>query len=81
VPVITTDVGGLAETVTAETGRVVPPEDPAALAEAVVRYFEQGMGERMRRGVDALRQSHSWDTLAERTIDLVDELKPARGWR
>jgi len=81
VPVITTHVGGLAETVTAETGLVVPPEDPAALAEAVVRFFEQGMGERMRRGVAALKQAHSWETLAEKTIDLVDELKPTRGWR
>jgi glycosyltransferase involved in cell wall biosynthesis len=82
VPVITTDVGGLAETVVAgETGLVVPPEDPGALAEAIVRFFEQGMGERMRRGVESLRQAHSWETLADRTLELVDELKPARGWR
>jgi D-inositol-3-phosphate glycosyltransferase len=82
VPVITTDVGGLAETVVAgETGLVVPPENPGALADAVVRYFEQGLGERMRRGVEALRQAHSWETLADRTLELVDELKPARGWR
>jgi glycosyltransferase involved in cell wall biosynthesis len=82
VPVITTDVGGLAETVVAgETGLVVPPENPEALAEAVVRYFEQGMGERMRRGVESLRRTHSWETLADQTIGLVDELKPGRGWR
>jgi glycosyltransferase involved in cell wall biosynthesis len=82
VPVITTDVGGLAETVTAgETGLVVPPGDPEALADAVVRFFEQRMGERMRPGIDALRRTHSWDTLADQTIELVDELKPGRGWR
>jgi D-inositol-3-phosphate glycosyltransferase len=81
VPVITTDVGGLAETVTADLGLVVPPEQPEALAEAVLRYFEQGMGERMRRGVDALRHEHSWERLADQTIELVDELKPGRGWR
>lgn len=82
VPVITTDVGGLAETVVAgETGLVVPSESPEALADAVVRYFAEGMGERMRRGVEALRRAHSWETLADRTIELVDELKPGRGWR
>ena len=82
VPVITTDVGGLAETVTAgETGLVVPPEDPGALAEAVVRFFEQGLGERMRRGVESLRRAHSWETLADQAVELVDELKPGRGWR
>ena len=82
VPVITTDVGGLAETVRAgETGRVVPPEHPAALAEAIVGYFEQGMGPALRRGVEALRAEHAWDALADAAIDLGDLLVPARGWR
>jgi len=82
VPVITTDVGGLAETVAeGETGLVVPSEDPEALASAVVRFFEQRMGERLRRGIEALRRKHSWDALAAATIELVDQLAPARGWR
>ena len=82
VPVITTDVGGLAETVAeGETGLVVPPEDPEALASAVVRFFEQRMGERLRAGIEALRRAHSWDALAAATLELVDRLEPARGWR
>src|SRR5205085_10492010 len=81
-PVITTDVGGLAETVLpGETGMVVPPEDPEALADAVVRYFEQGMAPELRRGVDAFRRRHSWEQLADATLELGDELAPARGWR
>jgi glycosyltransferase involved in cell wall biosynthesis len=82
VPVITTDVGGLAETVRpGVTGLVCPPEDPAALADSVARYFEQGLGPGMREGVRRLQAEHSWDTLAERTLELVDALAPARGWR
>jgi len=82
VPVITTDVGGLAETVSAgETGLVVPPEDPETLAAAVVRFFEERMGERLRSGIEALRRKHSWDALAAATVELVDELRPTRGWR
>jgi len=82
VPVITTDVGGLAETVRpGETGLVVPPEDPAALAAAIVRYFAEGLGPRLREGVRALGAVHSWDALADSTIALVDDLAPARGWR
>lgn len=82
VPVITTDVGGLAETVRpGETGMVVPPEDPPALAEAIVRYFEGGMAPRLRAGVAELRQAHSWDTLADRVLELGDALAPTRGWR
>src|SRR4029077_13099147 len=62
VPVITTDVGGLAETVKpGETGLVVPPEDPAALARAIVRFFAEDMGPRLRRGVQALQRAHSWE--------------------
>lgn len=82
VPVITTDVGGLAETVIpGETGLVVPPERPAAIADAVVRFFERGMGPALREGVDRLRRAHSWDVLATQTLELVDTLAPRRGWR
>lgn len=82
VPVITTDVGGLAETVRpGETGLVVPPENPPALADAIARYFEDEMAPRLRAGVRALQAAHSWERLAETVLELGDELRPARGWR
>jgi len=82
VPVITTDVGGLAETVRpGETGLVVPPGDPAALADAVVRYFAEDMAPRLRTGVAAMRRAHSWEALADQVVELGDELAPGRGWR
>ena len=82
VPVITTDVGGLAETVRPdETGLVVPPEDPGALARAIVAFFERGLGPRLRDGVMRLQRAHSWDALAEHALGLVDSLRPTRGWR
>ena len=82
VPVITTDVGGLAETVRpGETGLVVPPEDPAQLADAIVRFFAEDMAPRLRAGVESLRRAHSWDALADRLIELGDALAPTRGWR
>jgi glycosyltransferase involved in cell wall biosynthesis len=82
VPVITTDVGGLAETVRpGETGLVVPPEDPAALAEAVVRFFADRLGPRLCEGVRSLQHEHSWEVLADRVIELGDQLGPERGWR
>jgi len=82
VPVITTDVGGLAETVVpGETGRVVPPEDPVALAEAIVEFFERDQGPAWRAGVERVRRTQSWDVLARETVTLIDSLAPARGWR
>jgi D-inositol-3-phosphate glycosyltransferase len=81
-PVITTDVGGLAETVRpGETGLVVPPENPEALAAAIVRFFADGMGAKLAAGVAALREAHSWETLAGEVLTLGDTLAPARGWR
>jgi len=80
-PVIATRVGGLTETVReGETGLTVPPEDPQALAAAIVRFFAEGLGERMRAPIAALRASHSWDALARATVEFVGSLKPARGW-
>src|SRR5262249_55076199 len=82
VPVITTDVGGLSETVRPDhTGLVVPPEDPQALADAIVRYFENRLAPRLRAGVADLQHEHSWRTLATHAIELIDSLAPARGWR
>lgn len=81
-PVITTDVGGLSETVVpGETGLIVPPGDLEALAGAMVRFFEERMGADMARGVAALQARHSWETLAAETLALIDGLAPGRGWR
>ena len=71
-PVITTDVGGLAEIVPdGEAGLVVPPGDPAALADALVRFVEDGLGEGLKVGVRRARQATSWAALAEATEDLA----------
>ncbi|MBD3237900.1 MAG: glycosyltransferase, partial [Candidatus Eisenbacteria bacterium] len=63
-PVICTDVGGLGEIVHAgRTGLLVPPEDPAALARAVVRYYREGLEETLRRGVAEAKRLYSWEPL------------------
>ena len=82
VPVITTDVGGLSETVRpGETGLVVPPEQPRPLADAIVHDFEADLGPHLRAGVERLRHEHSWSVLADRVLALGDQLAPGRGWR
>jgi glycosyltransferase involved in cell wall biosynthesis len=82
VPVITTDVGGLSETVKpGVTGMVVAPENPEALAAAIIEYFEGGLAPKLRAGVAELQASHSWSVLADAAISLGDELAPGRGWK
>ena len=63
-PVVVTDVGGLAEVVAdGRSGYVVPPRDPAALADAVVRYFEDGKEPVLAHGVRHERKRFSWACL------------------
>lgn len=65
-PVITTDVGGLAEVVPdGEAGLVVPPRDADALADAVVRFVREDLGPALAAGVARQRDRFSWDRLAE----------------
>jgi len=65
-PLIVTDVGGLAEIVPHErAGLVVPPEDPAALAESIIRFFREDMAELLTAGVREEKLKYSWDRLYE----------------
>ncbi len=71
-PVVTTDVGGLAESVPHErAGLVVPPEDPAALAAAAVRFFEEEMAEALEEGVREVRAATGWGRICEALEGLV----------
>jgi glycogen(starch) synthase len=66
-PLIVTDVGGLADIVTdGITGRVVPPQDPDALSDAIVEIFDNPAEARSRaRALRAtLPSAHDWRTIA-----------------
>ena len=66
---VVTAVGGLPEAVTPQAGRVVPPDDPDALAAAIINIFEQP-GETARMAAEAARLGaiEGWDRVAEQTI-------------
>ncbi len=71
VPVIATAVGGLPEAVTDQkTGYVVEPKNPQAIADAVIRYFEEGKEEEFRENVRSESERFSW----EHFVDVVEDL-------
>ncbi|MBM4404026.1 MAG: glycosyltransferase family 4 protein, partial [Candidatus Cloacimonetes bacterium] len=70
VPVIATRVGGIGEYVCeGETGMLVPPEDPSALAEAICLFFTTCDKDQMRRGIRGFNAGHGWDKLAKLVVE------------
>ena len=73
-PVVVTNVGALPETVRdGENGFIVPPSDPPALADALVRLLNLDRVELSRMGQHSLtlaQTQHSWDDIAAQTIKL-----------
>jgi len=73
-PVVTTNVGGLPEVVLdGETGFIVPPEDPSALAAAVVRFFDEDRAAEFAAMVASEKEKYSWDRMAEAVEKLASE--------
>ena len=76
VPVIATRTGGLEEVVEdGSTGLLVPPEDPAAFARALERYFDGNLAVPLREGVARVRTRYSWGALVEALLDLAGECR------
>ena len=77
VPVIVTDFPGQADLVrSGHCGLIVPPEDVAALAQAVCYLYErpQEAREMGARGHDLVVHEHSWDHRAEATAAVLDRV-------
>jgi glycosyltransferase involved in cell wall biosynthesis len=76
-PIVASAVGGFPEVVREHgAGRLVPPDDPGALA-ATLRELLGQPAERARLGEAALAAAqgpYSWDSIARRTLDLYRRL-------
>lgn len=72
VPVIASRVGSLVETVRdGETGLLVPPNDPVALAEAVIRFLCEGLGPALRAHITSDQARFSWQHMVETVEHLL----------
>jgi len=74
-PVIASDVGSLSEDIVeGRTGFVFRPEDPDALARAIESYFASdlfaGLVGRRREIIDYATEKHSWDVVAQITLNV-----------
>jgi len=65
-PVAATNVGCLPEVVShGKTGFLVEPQNPIALADAVIRYYQENRGEEFRRNIRRENRRFSWDIMVE----------------
>jgi glycosyltransferase involved in cell wall biosynthesis len=72
-PVIVTNVGGLAEVVIdGQSGLVVPANNAAALADAIVRFYAERMEEKLSAGAREEKKKYSWDAMIEAIESLAD---------
>ncbi len=72
-PVIVTHVGGLPDVVEdGVSGRLVPPDDPFALADVIREFFNRTPVD-MREGVRKVAERMTWESLVKCTLDLSQE--------
>jgi teichuronic acid biosynthesis glycosyltransferase TuaC len=73
-PVIATNVGGISEIVTKDYGRVVPPDAPDSLAEAVLEFSHEEPSALKKDLRAVIEQKYSWDTNVKRLAEIYEEL-------
>jgi len=70
-PCIVTDVGGLSEVVINDkTGFVVAPENPQAIATAVIRFYSENLEQVFVENVKHEKRKYSWKNM----LDAIEEL-------
>jgi glycosyltransferase involved in cell wall biosynthesis len=72
-PVIVTNVGGLAEVVTnGRTGFIVPPQNPKAFADAVVKFYHEKCESGFALNIQKEKKQYDWNTFIERLESLFE---------
>lgn len=75
-PVVTTNVGGLPEAVIdGETGYVVPPSDPHALANGIISYFKEVKAPDFAININKFREEFTWN----RMVEIIESLASSGG--
>ncbi len=80
-PLVLSAVGGFPEVAEQGAARLIPPEDPGALAATLTELVgdESARAELGEAAAAAASGSYSWDEAARQTLALYEELREARG--
>ena len=71
-PVIATDVGGLAEVVrNNETGLIIEPKNPGAIAKAVTDFYDKGLEEKFTSNAKEEKKKYTWENFVASVKELI----------
>ena len=73
-PVIATDVGGIREVLMDDYGKLVPPNQPEALAKAILDFAAIDFSSRKIELRAMMEKKFSWDANVERLAEIYEEL-------
>jgi glycosyltransferase involved in cell wall biosynthesis len=73
-PVIATDVGGTSEILSGEYGKLVPPNSPNSLAEAILEFSCKNLAALKNELRTMMEQKYSWDRNVEKLGKIYEEL-------
>jgi len=73
-PVIATNVGGTSEVMSDDYGKLVPPNSPGALAEAILEFSREDLVVLKKDLRAMMEQRYSWDKNVEKLDEIYEEL-------
>ncbi len=73
-PVVATDVGGIKEILLDDYGKLVPPNQPELLADAVLEFAAIDFSSRKSELRARIEEQYSWESNVERLTQLYEEL-------
>jgi glycosyltransferase involved in cell wall biosynthesis len=74
VPVIATNVGGISEVMKEGSGKLVPPNSPDSLAEAILEFSHSELSALKKDLRAMIEQNYSWDKNVEKLVGIYKEL-------
>ncbi len=74
VPVIATNVGGISEVMKEDYGKLVPPNSPGSLAEAILEFSHRELSALKKDLRAMIEQKYSWDKNVEKLVEIYEEL-------
>lgn len=83
-PVVATQAGGIPEVVLhRETGLLVPPHDPQALAQSILKlYLDRALAARLaQRGFEVVHERFSAEAMARRIVGIYERIASEKGVR